>query len=729
MHNLPDVRLLLTAGIALATVWLLQLGLAPAALFAAVATALATRSPAYAPCLSALPTLLAAMPQPDPAAASCPHGPVCVEGIARVIRADDEHGTTAVDIATRGGLLRIQVQGAFAALPGDSIRAIARCSPSSQLDEPDPIAAAAGACTVEPGPWSLPAAFARARSALLCEVEAIAGEVHAPFLSALTLGNGARVDAETAAAHRATGLSHLLAVSGAHAAMLAWLLGIQPFGGGRRRPVGTAHWVAALLTLFGYGAITGMEPPMFRALAGYALVGLGMRAGRQTSAAQALLWPAILSAVIAPQGVLSVSFCLSYAAVFGLALAGPARGRGAFERFVAAPVRASFWATAMTAPLTLLCFGQLAPWTIVLTPLLSPCIAALLLACLCGALLGAVGLPIDGLLAPPVRALADAYLSLLCAADVLPATPLRAPTTPSPTMLIAATAIAACCVAWRTSHKRILLASFVLCVPHFLPAPQEPARMELFAVGHGQCCLLAMPDGTTALIDCGSQQRPSLPGKKVERALRRQRIDVLVLTHGDFDHVGGLPELLRRVDVDRAWLPEAMQDTEAHAELQRAGVLVRFVAMGERLLAASGLVIAQPQCEARSDNDGSLWVRAQLRGWSALLTGDAEELGCEAAIAQGIAAPADVLVLPHHGRPNQLAPSLLRAVRPAFCLVSNERGDGYSDQGAFAMAHGIPTFATATAGDIMASGEGRPRLTIASMRAPDELRRDSSRSF
>ena len=713
MHNITDRGLLVSAAAALTTVWLLEVGIGLAAAFAAAATLLALRGRAFAPLLAALPTLLAAMPGPEPRAATPRPGPVRVEGQIVSLRTDRELGTTSVEVRTGGGMQRVTCTGSLQALPGDRIVAIARCSVSSILDEPDPVQAAPGAIAVERGPWSLPATFAMARARLEREIEAIGGEEHAAFLSALTLGNGSRVSREVADAHRATGLSHLLAVSGAHAAMLAWMLGLQPFGGGRRRPVGRMHLAAAMLALLAYGAITGMEPPMFRALCGYALVAIGLRTGRQTSAAQALLWPALASAVLAPRGTLTESFCLSYAAVFGLSLAGPPRGHGWFERFVAAPVRASFWATAMTAPLTLAFFGQLAPWTILLTPILSPIIAALLLSCLIGAVLGALGAEVAGILHAPVSSLADLYLSALAIADRLPGTPAHATSVPSP-WLLAAACIAAACVLLRAFTKgNILLALGTLAAPHFLSAQTERARVELFAVGHGQSCLLALEGGVTALVDCGSQQRPALAARKVERALRRRRIDLLVLTHGDADHTAGVAHLLRRLPVDEAVLPTHMRASAVHQELALAGSRIRWLAPGEHWTHPAGLSIRAPHLVDAGDNDASLWVRASLRGWSILLTGDAEEAGVADAVRNGLAQPADVLVLPHHGRPNAEVASLLRAVVPSMCLVSNERGDSISALGAAAAALGVPAFATAVSGDLTVDGDLAPRVRAA----------------
>ncbi len=717
MHNITDRGLLLSAAAALTTIWLLELGLGPAAAFAAAATALALRGRAFTPLLAALPTLLAAMPGPEPRAESPRPGPVRLEGTVVSTRNDRELGSTAIEVRTNGGLQRLTCAGPVLAAPGDRIVAIARCSESSVPDEPDPIHAALGACALERGAASFPAMFARMRARLEREVEAMGGEDHAAFLCALTLGNGSRVPREVADAHRATGLSHLLAVSGAHAAMLAWMLGLQPFGGGRRRPVGRTHLLAAMAALLVYGAITGMEPPMFRALCGYALVAIGLRTGRQTSAAQALLWPALASCVLAPRGTLTESFCLSYAAVFGLSLAGPPRGTSRLERWCFAPIRASFWATATTAPLTLAFFGQLAPWTILLTPILSPILAALLLSCLLGSVLGAIGAPLHFALHPPVAALSEVYLAALELADRLPGTPVNSASVPSPWLLSAGGAIALGVLLRSFTRMRALAAVAALSVPHFLPAPDEPVRVELFAVGHGQACLLALDGGFTVLVDCGSQQRPSLAARKVDAALRRRRIDLLVLTHGDFDHTGGVAHLVRRLPVRAALLPEGLRGSAVHDELARSGVDTQWLARGAEWTHATGLRVFAPDLRDASDNDGSLWVHATLHDWTLLLTGDAEERGVAHAVQHGLAVPADVLVLPHHGRPNEAIHELLRATRPSVCLVSNERGDAMSSQGAAAAALGLPTFATAMCGDLLVDGKLAPRVHAPALRA------------
>ena len=99
---------------------------------------------------------------------------------------------------------------------------------------------------------------------------------------------------------------------------------------------------------------------------------------------------------------------------------------------------------------------------------------------------------------------------------------------------------------------------------------ETPLGVHLFAVGHGQC-VLATCDGRTVAVDCGSMSSRSLPVRRLLAVLPRPHLDLLVLTHGDHDHWNGLPELLQRVHVARACLPDHPAMLAPARLLERAG--------------------------------------------------------------------------------------------------------------------------------------------------------------
>src|SRR5262249_17242522 len=173
-------------------------------------------------------------------------GPVRIAGtVADAVREAPADSVLLV-LATPAGRVRLHCQPALAALPGDRVVATARCSAAAVPGGAPSLHAAAGACRVTAGAPSLPRACTALRLLLEDRLPHLRPTERALPVSALVLGSGTRVPDELAAAHRDTGLSHLLAVSGAHAAMLAMLLGLQPFGGGRRRRVGRIHLAVAM---------------------------------------------------------------------------------------------------------------------------------------------------------------------------------------------------------------------------------------------------------------------------------------------------------------------------------------------------------------------------------------------------------------------------------------------------------------------------------------------------
>ena len=176
-------------------------------------------------------------------------------------------------------------------------------------------------------------------------------------------------------------------MSGAHVSLLAGMLALLLRGRAERRAP-----AVVLLVLVGlYGTITGLDPPVVRALVGFALLLLAQRHGRRLPITAALAAPGLATALLWPQDARSASFALSYAAVAGLALAPSLRRPAGLGQRLWIAMAASGWATLTTAPLTLAWFGQLAPWTILATPLLGPLVALLLAGGLVLASCGAVG--------------------------------------------------------------------------------------------------------------------------------------------------------------------------------------------------------------------------------------------------------------------------------------------------------------------------------------------------
>ena len=170
-------------------------------------------------------------------------------------------------------------------------------------------------------------------------------------------------------------------------------------------------------------------------------------------------------------------------------------------------------------------------------------------------------------------------------------------------------------------------------------------------------------------------------------ALGVAALDLVVASHADLDHAGGLPAVLRALPVRRLWLPPGGRDDPAFAALLEVAN-ARGVAVEERAAEDPPWRIGDLRIETlwpgrgasrRSRNDASLVLRVHVGGRIVLLPGDLELAG-----EQGLAAAelrADLLKLGHHGSRTSSSRAFLRAVSPALAIVSAPR------HGRFGMPH------------------------------------------
>jgi len=659
--------------------------------------------------LAALPVLLAAIPPRTPDSPTPQPGPAWLEGrVHDVVRAP----LTGRNHVTFAGDVRVAFPGLVELLPGDQVRMLVRCRATTIPDVQPTMLAIPETMTVTPGDWSFRRGCAELRRAMERQMLRIVPGEHGPTLATLVLGRATRPDHELAAAHRATGLSHLLAVSGAHAAMLAFLLGMSSRG--RHLGAGRTRTTFVLLILLLYGSIAGAEPPVLRAVVAYTLAAVAARLGRPFGIAQGLLVPAWITCLVEPGALLGASFLLSYAAVIGLAMALRDRKPETPVEWLFDGLRASFWATLLTAPLTLGFFGQLAPWTILLTPLCAPLVACMLLIGLIAATAALLAPALGDLFALPLHALTSSYTWIVHTADGLPGTPIPAWFQP-PVWAIAATAcVGAGFVYWRPRKTTLVFAIAAVCSLWFVCGGQtRPPSLELFAVGHGQSALLVSNQKQQVVIDCGSLQGGFRAARRLEASLTRRTIDLLIITHADQDHHNGVPILTERLTITRALLPATLAGSAVDQALREHGCEVQLIRAGEqRNVLPEVRVFAPDLPPIARDNDRSLWLKATVGTTRILFTGDAQELGIATALASGFVQATDVLVLPHHGRRNQNAPHLLARARPRTCLASATSIDGATLLGPLARRFDAELWTTGLHGTITLTATDHGEATV-----------------
>jgi competence protein ComEC len=430
-----------------------------------------------------------------------------------------------------------------------------------------------------------------------------------------------------------------------------------------------------VLAAAGYALLAGWGVPAQRTVLMLALVALLRSAGLRWPSLLVLLAAAAGVAVFDPWALLQPGFWLSFAAVALLMLsdaeaAGPAvdrRGPQRLLRAARAGLRTQAIASLGLAPLTIVFFQQVAVVGFVANLVAIPLVTLLI-----------TPLALLGVLLPPLwtaAAWAVAALDrLLGALAALPWATFGAPAAPAWAVGLGLVGLAVLLLPlpWRL---RGLGAPMLL--PLLAPAPLPPAAgaVEVIVADVGQGSAVLVRTRRHLLVyDAGPRYAPEVDaGQRVLlpllRARGEARIDRLVLSHRDVDHVGGAAALLAGVEV-----ASIASSLEPGHPLRRAGVPHEPCAAGGRWQ-WDGVdfewLHPLPGASGASPNALSCVLRVQAAdGRSLLLAGDIEAAQEAALVARaGARLRAQVLVVPHHGSRTSSSEAFVQAVAPGTAVV------------------------------------------------------------
>ncbi len=501
-------------------------------------------------------------------------------------------------------------------------------------------------------------------SALLAEQPA------AGIVVALANGDARGISEEQWQVLRATGTLHLVAISGLHISLVAAVVFFMARWGwsmagvtALRVPAPVFAAGAALLAATGYAALAGFVIPTQRALIMLAVALGGVFLRRRPAASQLLAGALLAVLLFDPLSVLAPGFWLSFAAVAVIifAMHGEHGRRKVWRQWGYLQ-----WAIALgMLPLTLALFQRVS----LVAPLANMLAVPLFdLAAVPLTLAGIVALAIlpEALAQWPLAAAAALLQLLWPALEWLAAREYAQWLAPgaSPWALVCALIGAAWLLAPRGVPARWV--GMVWWAPLATSAPAGPVQGEawftLLDVGQGLAAVVRT-EQHALVYDSGPRVGRNFDtGNAVVvpylRAQGVQRIDTLIISHGDNDHIGGAESLLRAMPVARTLssvpflLPNA-RACEAGQSWEWDGVV--FTMLGPA-----------PGAYGRR-NDASCVLRVASRYGSVLLPGDIEaraERDLLARDPQRLAA--DVLVAPHHGSKTSSTDAFLAAVRPRY---------------------------------------------------------------
>lgn len=547
------------------------------------------------------------------------------------------------------------------------------------------------------------------------------GEARA-LAGAMLLGDRAAFPPGLDRSLREAGLSHLVAVSGLHVAIVCMLLlcVLRPL---RRLPALSALLLGMAVLL--YAGLTGAAPPVARASCMAWLALLARAGGRSSTPLRSLALAAAGLAALEPPWVSNAGFRLSVAAVAGIVtLSAPLSRRPFAPRAIRGALAVSAAAYAATAPFLAESFQRLSPAAVWVNPPAIPVATVFLAAAAIAAF--SLEIPVLGSLAADLAYRSSAVLTRLAetASDGAWST-FRVPPPPpawwtlhgiswavlvaSPSRLRRTRSLAA-------SALLVALAAMHLGAPPRIGAP----GLVVLDVGQGQAVAAWGEEGTCVLVDAGGSAggRYDIGERVLAPLLVREgcrRVDLLALTHGHDDHAGGALSLLRDLEVGELWIPVGSARDggirDAVGVAATAGTAVRLAGRGSRGEAGGWGIETRAPSREDSDlslNDRGLVLRLTAPGGGrVLIPGDLERAGEERLLGSGWSIDAEVLIAGHHGARGSSTERWLAAVRPRVVVVSAGFGNRFGHPHGEALARFRKTGAVVYRTD----RDGQVRLT------------------
>lgn len=600
-------------------------------------------------------------------------------------------------------------------LPSQRVRVEGRLGPPRPGDEAAAALSARGPPQVLSRP-SLPQRVAgRLRAGLRESVRSLPRDERG-LLPGLVVGDTSALPETLREDFRATGMSHLVAVSGTNVAIVlaAALLAARSLRAGPRLAP-----VLAGMALLAFVVLARPSPSVLRAGAMGLVAVLAVASGRQRAALPALC-AAVLGLVLFSPGLSrSPGFALSVLATGGLLVLAPGWRDVLARRLprpvaeaLAVPLAAQVACAPMVAALSAAVSLVAVPANLLAVPAVAPATVLGVLA----ALAQPVCPPLAELAARLAGVPATWLVELAHRGAALPGGSVPWPGGTSGALVLALATAAALGLAPLRVARRAgcallvggLTATLVLHVAR--PSWPPPGWIAVVCdVGQGDAVVLAAGTGVAVVVDVGPAPAA------VDRCLRDlgvRDVALVVLSHLHADHVDGLAGVLRGRRVAAVAVgpqPDTSPALAAVRDLvQPAGAQLLATSTGEvRSLADLRLEVLAPSRPFRGTdadvNNSSLVLRAESRGVSLLLTGDVEPEAQSALLAAGVDVRADVVKVPHHGSDSQ-DPGFLTAVGARAAIASLGADNRYQHPSARTIDHlqrsGAATWRTDLDGDV-----------------------------
>lgn len=546
-------------------------------------------------------------------------------------------------------------------------------------------------------------------------------------LQGLAVGDTHAMSAQQWRVFAATGTAHLMAISGLHISMIAalgaWLGGaIVRWRHAQRLRIDAIQGqvIGGIFTAAAYSTLAGLSVPTQRTLVMLCIY-FGARWLRRELGVGRAIGIALAGVLLVdPFAPLAVGSWLSFGAVALIlfAVSGRLVVDGAVRNFA----RVQFAVTLGLVPILIVAFGTLSLISPLANAVAVPLFTLLLVPLvLLGTVAAAVWLPAGSVVLGFTANLLDWSWPVFEWLAQLPLATWHFPQLPAPACaLLAAGAL----LFVLPGIWPLRVVATVLCLPALSFRPETPPagdfKLTLLDVGQGLSAVI-QTHSHVLVYDAGPAFRTGRDTGElvVLPYLRSQgirRVDILMISHGDLDHRGGMQSIIKGIAVDQLRVGPSVARSAA-ANPCRQGQRWTWDGVEFQVLHPTGM--AHPR-----DNDSSCVLRVAGTGGSALLTGDIQS-DAEAALVAAPLEPVDIVVVPHHGSATSSTQAFVDATTPGLALFPA----GYRNRWAFPKRAVVDRWSRAGAQVLATADSGAIEVLIGASgpQLPRQYRRDERR--
>lgn len=529
-------------------------------------------------------------------------------------------------------------------------------------------------------------------------LDACYNEEDASVMKAMLLGEKGMLDAEVKELYRASGIIHILAISGLHLSIIG--MGCHKL----LRRIRLPYVVDIILCsglMYCYGTMTGMGTSMLRAYVMFVMHLLAGLFGRTYDLLTAMTVSALIILLQQPLYLQHSGFLFSFGAVCGIGILLPAAEKNLFGKSRAERAFFSGAVVSMsTLPVYLCSYYEFPPYSVILNLIVIPCMTLVLLCGLADLGTAAWFLPLGAAAALPVHYLLRFYEICCTLCMRLPGHTWSAGH-PEAWQVLLFFGLLLGLVVWNEKIPKLLFWQGMLCalVVFAVRLPQG-LQITMLDVGQGDCIYLSEDSGFHMLIDGGSSDKSDVAKYQMIPFLKYEgvsHLDAIVVTHPDKDHISGICALLEemcceqsRFTIGALYLPNVgeLGRNEGYRELEnlaeQAGVTIRYIGYGDRLRCGGVMLTClhpEKGWNTEDCNAYSTVLHLSYGDFTALFTGDLEGEG-ERRVEDLVRAAESLqditlLKVAHHGSRNSTGERILQELDPEIALISAGRDNRY----------------------------------------------------